>query len=123
MNASHKPAYELADVVRMFGDEFEQQHHPLKQHKRVLSAIAKCRTAALGGHVDECDHCGHQRISYNSCRNRHCPKCQGTNRERWILDRQNDLLPVPYFHLVFTLPEQLNEWCLKNSPGNRSQNR
>lgn len=115
MNASHKPAYELADVVRMFGDEFEQQCHPLKQHKRVLNAIAKCRTAALGGHVDECDHCGHQRISYNSCRNRHCPKCQGTNRERWILARQNDLLPVPYFHLVFTLPEQLNEWCLKYS--------
>lgn len=107
-----KPLCELADVVRIFGDRFEQLHHPLKQHKRVLNAIAKCRTPALGGHVDVCDHCAHQRISYNSCRNRHCPKCQGTNRERWILDRQKDLLPVPYFHLVFTLPAQLNELCL-----------
>jgi hypothetical protein len=112
MNASHKPVCELADVVRLFGDRFEQQHQPLKQHKRVLNAIAKCRTAALGGHVDQCDQCGHLRISYNSCRNRHCPKCQGTNRERWILDRQDDLLPVPYFHVVFTLPEQLNPYCL-----------
>ena len=107
-----KPVCELADVVRSFGHRFEQQFHPITQHKRVLNAIAKCRTAALGGHLDVCDHCGHQRISYNSCRNRHCPKCQGTNRERWILDRQHDLLPVPYFHVVFTLPEQLNSYCL-----------
>lgn len=114
MNSSLRPVCELADVVRMFGEQFEQQHQPLQQHKRVLNAIAKCRTAALGGHVDLCDHCGHQRISYNSCRNRHCPKCQGTNRERWILDRQHDLLPVPYFHLVFTLPQQLNSYCLKS---------
>jgi hypothetical protein len=114
MNASHKPVCELADAVRLFGDRFEQHHQPLKQHKRVLNAIIKCRTAALGGHVDQCDQCGHQRISYNSCRNRHCPKCQGTNRERWILNRQHDLLPVPYFHLVFTLPELLNSYCLKS---------
>lgn len=113
MNSSHKPAYELADVVSMFGEEFERQLHPRNQHKRVLNAIAKCRTAALGGHVDQCDQCGHQRISYNSCRNRHCPKCQGTNRERWILARQDDLLPVSYFHLVFTLPVQLNTFCLQ----------
>lgn len=113
MNSSHKPAYELAHVVNMFGEEFERQLHPRNQHKRVLNAIAKCRTAALGGHVDQCDQCGHQRISYNSCRNRHCPKCQGTNRERWILARQDDLLPVSYFHLVFTLPVQLNTFCLQ----------
>jgi hypothetical protein len=111
MNAP-RPVFELADVVRKFGGQFEQHFHPLQQHKRVLNAIVKCRTAALGGHVDQCDQCGHQRISYNSCRNRHCPKCQGTNRERWIHDRQQDLLPVPYFHVVFTLPEQLNGWCL-----------
>jgi hypothetical protein len=109
---SLKPAHELADVVRLFGEPFEVKHKPLAQHRRVLNAIRKCRTAALGGHVDACDKCGHQRISYNSCRNRHCPKCQGTNRERWILDRQKDLLPVPYFHLVFTLPEALNPLCL-----------
>jgi len=108
-----KPACELADVVRTFGDGFIQQCNPLYQHRRVLNAIAKCRTAALGGHVDVCDTCAHERISYNSCRNRHCPKCQGTNRERWVLDRGHDLLPVPYFHVVFTIPQQLNEWCLR----------
>jgi hypothetical protein len=108
-----RPVLELADVVRKFRDLFEDNHHPLKQHKRVLNAIDKCRTAALGGHVDACERCGHQRISYNSCRNRHCPKCQGTNRERWILQRQDDLLPVSYFHIVFTLPEQLNCYCLR----------
>jgi hypothetical protein len=112
MTVSLKPVCELADVVKRFGEQFEQQHHPLQQHSRVLNAIANCRTAALGGHVDICDHCAHQRISYNSCRNRHCPKCQGTNSERWILDRQHDLLPVAYFHVVFTLPEQLNPYCL-----------
>lgn len=67
-----------------------------------------------GGHLDKCGACNHERISYNSCRNRHCPKCQGTNRERWIMDREQDLLPVTYFHVVFTLPEQLNVYCLKD---------
>lgn len=113
MTFSQKPSHELADVVRLFGERFTAQHKPLGQHRRVLNAIGKCRTAALGGHVDACDKCGHQRISYNSCRNRHCPKCQGTNRERWILERQKDLLPVSYFHLVFTLPEALNPLCLR----------
>lgn len=112
MSIVHKPAYELADVVRAYGAAFEQQHHPLFQHRRVLNAIVACRTAALGGHIDMCDACAHERISYNSCRNRHCPKCQGTNRERWIMARQDDLLPVPYFHMVFTLPEQLNTFCM-----------
>lgn len=106
------PAYELAGIIREHGHLFGQAHKPLKQHSRVLRAIALCRTAALGGHVDGCERCGHQRISYNSCRNRHCPKCQGTNRERWISARENDLLPVTYFHLVFTLPEALNTLCL-----------
>ena len=110
--AMNRPVFELADIVRQYGGQFEQEYEPLGQHKRVLNAIAKCRTAALGGHVDGCDHCGHQRISYNSCRNRHCPKCQSTNRERWILARQEDLLPTSYFHLVFTLPDCLNELCL-----------
>lgn len=112
MNAVKGPAHELADIVRQYGDAFIDQYLPLKQHLRVLNAIRKCRTAALGGHVDRCDACSHERYSYNSCRNRHCPKCQGTNRERWILDRQKDLLPVPYFHVVFTLPQQLNALCL-----------
>lgn len=114
MNSVPRPQLELADVIRLYGEQFIQQHKPLKQHLRTLNAIAKCRTAALGGHVDRCDGCGHERTSYNSCRNRHCPKCQGTNRERWIMERQKDLLPVPYFHVVFTLPQQLNTMCLSH---------
>ncbi len=76
---------------------------------RTLSALQRCRTSGLGGHVDRCDECGHIRISYNSCRNRHCPKCQNTQREAWIENRKRDLLPVPYFHVVFTVPDKLNE--------------
>ena len=76
--------------------------------KRTLSALQRCRTLSLGGHVDKCDHCGHIRISYNSCRNRHCPKCQNTLRVEWIENRKQDLIPVPYFHVVFTVPDKLN---------------
>lgn len=108
-----KPAYELAEIVRTHKTSFIQKHAPLKQHLRTLHAIEICRTAALGGHVDECNSCGHVRISYNSCRNRHCPKCQATNREAWIQARKNDLLPVTYFHVVFTIPHELNPFCLK----------
>jgi hypothetical protein len=107
-----RPAHELADVVHLFGDPFVNRCHPSAHQQRALSAIARCRTDALGGHIDQCDTCGHVRISYNSCRNRHCPKCQGTNRERWILRRTDDLLPVTYFHGVFTLPLALNTFCL-----------
>ncbi|MCZ2460565.1 MAG: IS91 family transposase [Chitinophagales bacterium] len=108
----HKPVHELADIIQQYKTSFTQKHQPLKQHVSVLNALEKCRTAALGGHVDQCDGCGHLRISYNSCRNRHCPKCQTTNKERWILARQQQLLPVSYFHVVFTLPQELNTWCL-----------
>gem|GEM_PF-3519819 len=87
-------------------------HQPHPYTLRVLSALEKCRTQALGGHVDGCDSCGFIRVSYNSCRNRHCPKCQTTNRESWILARMQDLLPVPYFHMVFTLPELENPLLL-----------
>jgi hypothetical protein len=80
---------------------------------RTLSALSKCRTAALGGHVDGCSSCGNLRISYNSCRNRHCPKCQGNEREAWIEARKNELLPVAYFHVVFTLPSELNVLCMR----------
>jgi hypothetical protein len=103
---------ELAHIVRRYGDAFIEKHQPLQYHARVLNAIASCRTAALGGHIDACDSCGHLRISYNSCRNRHCPKCQGIQRERWIEDRHQKLLPVKYFHVVFTLPQELNRYCL-----------
>lgn len=108
--ASH--AYELAEIINTCRNNFQQKYQPLKEHLRVLNALSKCRTAALGGHIDRCEDCHHQRISYNSCRNRHCPKCQGTNRERWIMARENDLLPTTYFHLVFTLPSELNSYCM-----------
>jgi hypothetical protein len=79
-----------------------------------MNAIERCRSAALGGHIEECDHCGHVRVSYNSCRNRHCPKCQGLAREKWIEARKRDLLPVGYFHIVFTIPSMLNDLALRN---------
>ncbi|MGV3530214.1 MAG: IS91 family transposase [Flavisolibacter sp.] len=107
-----RPAFELAQVIRGYKTRFIAKHRPLKQHLSVLHALEQCRTASLGGHVDQCDRCHHLRISYNSCRNRHCPKCQSTNRERWIEARQACLLPVKYFHVVFTLPQELNTYCL-----------
>lgn len=103
-----KPVFELAKVINRFGKDFEDQYSPNSYIKRTLSALQKCRTLALGGHIDKCDECGHIRVSYNSCRNRHCPKCQNTQREEWIENRKQDLLPVPYFHVVFTVPDKLN---------------
>ena len=108
-----KPAFELAQVIERFGEEFDQKHAPNGYLKRTLGALLRCRTLSLGGHVDKCDQCGHIRISYNSCRNRHCPKCQNTQRESWIESRKQDLLPVPYFHVVFTVPDKLNELYLQ----------
>jgi len=83
-------------------------YSPNSYLKRTLSALQRCRTSSLGGHVDKCDQCGHIRISYNSCRNRHCPKCQNTQREEWIENRKQNLIPVPWFHVVFTVPDKLN---------------
>src|SRR5271165_15141 len=111
-----RPLLELADIIRAAGDAFiERNRHWLgwKQVK-VLLAIARCRTAALGGHLDECTRCGHRAISYNSCRNRHCPKCQTSARERWIAARQRELLPTHYVHVVFTLPRELAPLTLQN---------
>ena len=103
-----RPRHELAEIIDRFGDDFQEKHSPNSYVKRTLSALKRCRTSSLGGHVDKCDECGHVRISYNSCRNRHCPKCQNTQREAWVEDRKQDLLPVPYFHVVFTVPDKLN---------------
>jgi predicted RNA-binding Zn-ribbon protein involved in translation (DUF1610 family) len=109
-----RPAYELADIIRQYGAVYQQQHPlPLAQ-QRVLAAIERCRTAALGGHLEQCDQCGYQRPVYNSCRNRHCPKCQGLARAQWLADRQAELLPVGYFHNVFTLPHELNDLLAAN---------
>jgi len=109
-----RPAHELAEVIERFETEFNKQHSPNTYVRRTLSALLRCRTSSLGGHIDKCDHCGHIRISYNSCRNRHCPKCQNTQREAWIESRKQDLIPVPYFHMVFTVPDKLNELFLHN---------
>ena len=98
---------EVADVINRLGKKIEKLGLNSWQ-LRTLHTIKKCRTAALGGHIDACDECGIVRISYNSCRNRHCPKCQGKNREDWITARSDELLPVPYFHVVFTLPDSIN---------------
>src|SRR6059036_2644695 len=105
----NRPPLEVADLIRTAGTAFlERNRRWLRwKHVKVLLAIARCRTAALGGHLDECTRCGHRAISYNSCRNRHCPKCQISARERWIAARQKELLPTRYVHVVFTLPPQL----------------
>ncbi|MCH8317104.1 MAG: IS91 family transposase [Bacteroidetes bacterium] len=108
-----KPRFEVADVIGLHADAFRQKYQLTGQVLRTLKAIEQCRTPALGGHVDLCDACSHLRISYNSCRNRHCPKCQTVNREKWIAAREADLLPIAYFHLIFTLPDTLNPLCLQ----------
>ena len=102
------PRFEVADVVREYGAVFRATHYVSPEQARVLRAIEQCRTAALGGHVEACETCGAEQISYNSCRNRHCPKCQGSARAKWLAAEQALLLPVPYFHVVFTLPHLLN---------------
>lgn len=109
-----RPPLEVADIFRQHGSDFRLTHSLSPEQRRVMRAIEQCRTATLGGHVDECDTCGHQRISYNSCRNRHCPKCQSLAKARWLEARMADLLPVEYFHVVFTLPEQLASLALQN---------
>jgi hypothetical protein len=111
-----RPPLEVADLIRTAGAAFlERNRHWLSwKHVKVLLAIARCRTAALGGHLDECTRCGHRAISYNSCRNRHCPKCQTSARERWIAARRRELLPTRYVHVVFTLPPHLAPLALQN---------
>jgi hypothetical protein len=111
-----KPALEVADVFRRYGATFLQAFGDALSHaqRRVMNAIEACRTAALGGHVEECDQCGHRRNAYNSCRNRHCPKCQSLARAQWLEDRRAELLPVGYFHVVFTLPAAIAAIALQN---------
>jgi Putative transposase/Transposase zinc-binding domain len=111
-----RPAFELADVFRRHGERYERANagHLGRVERRVIGAITACRTAALGGHVERCDDCGAVRISYNSCRNRHCGKCQGAARAEWLAARQAELLPVPYFHVVFTLPPAAAEIAFQN---------
>jgi len=111
-----RPQLEVADVFRRYGAAYRQQHAGSlsRGQRRVMSAIELCRTAALGGHLEECDCCGHQRPAYHSCRNRHCPKCQSLARAQWLEDRQAELLPVEYFHVVFTVPEEIAALAYQN---------
>ena len=107
---------EVADIFRQAGPGYRQHHADAlsRGQRRVMSAIERCRTAALGGHVEQCDSCGHLRVAFNSCRNRHCPKCQSLVRAQWLEDRQADLIPVDYFHVVFTLPEEIAAIAYQN---------
>jgi hypothetical protein len=107
---------ELADIVRAHRDDFVafREGRVSRAERRVLDDIAACRTAARGGHIERCDRCGHQRIAYNSCRNRHCPKCQESARTEWSAEREREVLPVEYFHVVFTIPHEIAEIALQN---------
>src|SRR5580704_495591 len=109
-----RPALEVADIFRRHGADYREAHQLSYEQLRVMRAIEVCRTATLGGHVEKCSHCDFTRNAYNSCRNRHCPKCQNTERAKWLEDRKAELLPVEYFHVVFTLPEQIAEIAFYN---------
>ncbi len=111
-----RPALEVADIFRAYGPAWRraQAGHLSLGQLKVMSAIERCRTAALGGHVARCEECDHTRIAYNSCRNRHCPKCQGAAAKEWLADREAELLPVPYYHVVFTLPAPIADIAYQN---------
>jgi len=107
--------YEVAHIIEQFGDGFVKEYHPNTWVTRTLNALQICRTNAMGGHKEQCDHCQKIRISYNSCRNRHCPKCQGSKQVLWIEDVSHRIIDTKYFHIVFTVPQQLNMICLLDS--------
>jgi hypothetical protein len=111
-----RPRWEVADVIRQYGEAFLSKHggHLTAVQKQALRDLERCRTAALGGHVEECLDCGYARIAYNSCRNRHCPKCQALTRAHWLEQQAQHLLPVEYFHVVFTLPREIGDLALAN---------
>ena len=111
-----RPKLEVADVFRRYGEAYRQQHGASMSagQRRVMTAIEVCRTAALGGHLERCDQCGYERNAFNSCRDRHCPKCQCLARAQWIEERQSELLQVPYFHIVFTVPEEIAAIAYQN---------
>jgi hypothetical protein len=114
--APTRPRWEVADIIRRHGEAFLARHggHLTRSQQKTLRDLERCRTAALGGHVEACLDCGHRRIAYNSCRNRHCPKCQALARARWLDQQAEHLLPVEYFHVVFTLPREVADLALAN---------
>ena len=109
-----KGGVELADIFRAYGESYRRNHPLPVSHLKVMQAVERCRTAALGGHLEQCDRCGFERPAYNSCRNRHCPKCQLLAKVKWLDKQKSELLPTGYFHLVFTLPHELNPLILIN---------
>ena len=111
-----RPRLEVADILRAHGGDYQRAHSPSVAQRAVMRHIVQCRTAALGGHVDRCDSCDRVRISYNSCRDRHCPKCQSLKKAEWLEARRRHLLPTRYWHLVFTLPDILRPLALRNKP-------
>jgi len=109
-----KTTHEVADILRLYGKQYREQNNLSYKKLKVMQKIEICRTAQLGGHIEQCDECGYERIAYNSCRDRHCPKCQTMVKEKWLNDRKADLLPCNYFHMVFTIPHELNPIILIN---------
>ena len=109
-----KPDIEIADIFRQYFSEYKKNYNVPDHLRKVVNAIISCRTARLGGHVEICEDCGHAQISYNSCRNRHCPKCQFVKKEKWVLEKNSDVLPIEYFHVVFTVPDKLNLLMYRN---------
>lgn len=114
MKSVRQPIKGVADIFNIYGQQYKMEHKLPVQHLKTMFAIQHCRTAMLGGHIDICGSCNHQQISYNSCRNRHCPKCQGLKREKWVDKLSANLLPTKYFHMVFTIPSELNRLTLVN---------
>jgi len=112
--AAARRGVELADIFRAHGESYRRAHPLPVSHLKVMQAVERCRTVALGGHIEHCDSCGYERPAYNSCRNRHCPKCQSLAKVKWLDKQKSELLPVGYFHLVFTLPHELNALILTN---------
>jgi len=112
----NRPPFEVADIIRAHGNSFVERNRSWLTwlHLRILFAIEHCRTAALGGHLDRCRQCGYEATSFNSCRSRHCPKCQTNARNQWLADRNQELLPVNYVHVVFTIPHELSGLALHN---------
>ena len=113
-DARIRPSVEVADIFRLHGDAYCTTNTLTPEQYKVMNAIRNCRTSVLGGHVEQCDRCAYVACSYNSCRNRHCPKCESFKASQWLEDKKAELLPVPYFHLVFTLPHDLNNLVLYN---------
>lgn len=105
---------ELSDIIRDYGKEYRQAYKTSSRDISIMNLIERCRSQRLGCHIEQCEECGTKRIAYNSCRNRHCPKCQNSSRERWVENRKEELLPIPYYHVVFTMPYELNKVALYN---------